>query len=639
MAHATIDPVTGEILLATVWNEKQLAEAIPGSRWDARNSTWRLVSAWASLVTARGLFGQQLTLGQDVIDWAWKIRDERIDTAMRKRSEIDPDPGDDTPLLEGLYPFQAAGVQFMHVAQSGLLGDEMGTGKTVQVMGLLHAVSTFEEALPALVICPSGVRSHWRRHVPRWFPAATPYVVDGTAAKRRKVLKAALADPTAIVFIGIEAVRLFTRLAPYGSVRLKRCRTCDPKYGDEGLSTARCEVHHKELNDFEFRTVVLDEAHRVKNPQALQTRAVWHVMHSPSVTRRWGLTGTPIASHPGDLWSIMHGIAPDDFPTRGDYLNRFCLGQTTAFGNMEFVGIRPDTREELFKILDPRFRRMLKAVVLSQLPPRTRVTRRTQLTPQMRRVYEELKEDLRTTVDGGLFVAPNHLVKNVRLMQFACASVYVDRVDPDKVSTWIVTLREPSPKLDELEVVLEELGVLSPGYSRPPVLVAAQFKQLLRMAAKRLEKLGVAHAVIDGDVSQHDRDRALDALNAGQIKVLLFTGQSGGTGLDMSAADVLINLQRSWSMIDERQKEDRNHRIGSEHHESVLVIDILTEDSVEESQVDALLEKMLRLDEITRDRAELARANLDTSALDAEEARILRTDLFAVIDEATRETE
>lgn len=639
MAHATIDPATGEILLATVWNEKQLAEAIPGSRWDAKANTWRLVPSWASVVTARGLFGQQLTLGPDAVDWAWTVRNTRVDPAMQKRSEIDPDCWDDTSLPDGLYPFQAAGVQFMHVAGSGLLADEMGAGKTVQVMGLLHAVAKSEDALPALVICPSGVKSHWRRHVPRWLPAATPYVVDGTAAKRRKILKSALADPTAIVFVGVEAMRLFSRLAPYGSVRLKRCRTCDPKYGEEGLSTARCEVHHKEFNDFEFRTVVWDEAHRGKNPQALQTRAVWHVMHSPSVTRRWALTGTPIANNPADLWSIMHAVAPDDFPTRGDYLNRFCLGQTTAFGNMEFVGIRPDTREELFKILDPRFRRMLKAVVLSQLPPRTRVTRRTQLTPAMRRVYEELKADLRTTVDGGLFVAPNHLVKNVRLMQFACASVDVDRVDPNKISTWVVTLREPSPKLDELEVVLEELGVLSPGYSRPPVLVAAQFKQLLRMAAKRLEKLGVAHAVIDGDVSQHDRDRALDALNAGRIKVLLFTGQSGGTGLDMSAADVLINLQRSWSLVDERQKEDRNHRIGSERHESVLVIDILTEDSVEEDQVDALLEKMLRLDEITRDRAVLAMAHLDTSALDAEEARVLRTDLFAVVDEAKRETE
>lgn len=639
MAHATIDPATGDVLLATAWNEKALAEAIPGSRWDARADTWRLVPAWASIVTARGLFGQQLTLGQDAVDWAWRVRQERVDVAMRKRAELEPDPGDDTPLLEGLYPFQAAGVQFMHAAGSGLLGDEMGTGKTVQVMGLLHAVAGFEQALPALVICPSGVKRHWERHVPRWLPEATPYVVEGTAAKRRKVLKAALADPTAIVFIGIEAMRLFSRLAPYGSVRLKRCRACDPKYGDEGLSTARCEVHHKELNDFQFKTVVWDEAHRGKNPQALQTRAVWHVMHSPSVTRRWALTGTPIANHPGDLWSIMHAVAPDDFPTRGDYLNRFCLGQTTAFGNMEFVGIRPDTRDELFRILDPRFRRMLKAVVLSQLPPRARMTRRTQLSPQMRRMYEELKADLRTVVDGGLLVAQNHLVKNARLMQFACASVDVDRVDPNEVNTWKVTLREPSPKLDEFEVVLEELGVLSPNHARPPVLVAAQFKQLLRMAAKRLEKLGIPHAVIDGDVSQHDRDRALQAMNEGRIKVLLFTGQSGGTGLDMSAADTLINLQRSWSLVDERQKEDRNHRIGSERHESVLVIDIITEDTVEEDQVDALLEKMLRLDEITRDRAELARANLDTSALDAEEARLLRTDLFAAVDEATRETE
>lgn len=646
MAHATLDPDSGEVLLATAWNEKELAKAVPGSRWDDRRQVWRLRPAWSSMVTARGLFGPLLTLGDDVVDWVWKMRREVIDVCLQKRGYLEPDPWDDTPLPDGLYAFQGAGVQWMRAAGSGLLGDDMGTGKTVQFMSLLQAVlrscaGTGEDGLPALVITPASVRGHWEKHVPRWLPQAVPYVVEGTAPKRRKILRAAMEDPNAIVFVNLEAIRLFSRLAPYGSVKLKRCRTCDPRYGDEGLTAARCEVHPKELDDFAFRTVVLDEAHRVKDPTSKQTRAVWYVMHRPSVTRRWAMTGTAIASDPSDLWPIMHAVLPLEYPVRGDYVNRYCLAETNPFGGTDFVGLRPDTREEFFKVLDPHFRRMIKQVVLPQLPPRVRTTRRVALSPTMRKIYDELDAGLQARVeDGGLLVASNHLVKNLRLMQCACAGVDVDRVDPNDVSTWRVSLREPSPKLDELELTLQDLGVLHRGQRRAPVLVAAQFKQLLRMASRRLEKIGVNHAVIDGDVSQRDRERALDALREGTIRALLFTGQAGGTGLDMSAADALINLQRSWSLIDERQKEDRNHRIGSEVHESIQVIDIVTEGTVEERQVEVLAEKFQRLDEINRDRAALARLGADTSALDAEEMRLLQTDVIAEVERRLRgETE
>src|SRR5690606_25757399 len=111
----------------------------------------------------------------------------------------------------------------------------------------------------------------------------------------------------------------------YGSIRLQKCRECDPENGDERINAARCEMHRKELNDFPFktcvldeahrakdpkakqthvlngkslspfRTCVLDEAHRVKDPKAKQTRAIWYVFHQPTVERRWALTGTPIA--------------------------------------------------------------------------------------------------------------------------------------------------------------------------------------------------------------------------------------------------------------------------------------------------------------------------------------------------------
>lgn len=517
-----------------------------------------------------------------------------------------------------LWPVQIAVFSEMRWAQAS---------KTPQTLSLIRLHQDLDgDGLPALVITPNSVKHHWARQSAAWLPQSTPYIVEGTVAQRRKILKAALDDPNALVILNIESVRLFTRLAPFGSVRLKRCRECDPRHGDEGLAISRCEVHHKELNNFSFRSVVLDEAHRVKEPKALQTRAIWYVGHQDSVRYRWALTGTPIANHPGDLWSIMHFVAPDDFPTKSAFVDRYCLMSWNAFGGMDVVGIRPDTREELFKLLDPRFRRMLKAIVLPQLPPKVREVRYAEMSTTQSKMYKELESGLKTRLgDGQLLIAANHLVAKTRLMQFASATVSVDKVDEDDIATWNVTMREPSPKLDVLEEVLDELGLLTNGYVGAPVLIAAEHKNLLTMISTRLTKLEVSHRLITGDVAPIDRERALEDLRANRIRALLFTGKAGGVGLDMSAADTLINVQRSWSLVDERQKEDRNHRIGSERHDSVRIIDIITKNTIEEDQVTKLHEKMMRLDEITRDRAALVAANpsADTSFLDLREERLL----------------
>lgn len=637
MAHAELDRAAEVIRLQTTWNQKSLVKQIPGARWDVNNKCWTVPQSWASLCTLRGVFQHDLTVGGELTEWSWFYYRERIEPALALRHALAPIEDDSVELAQirswrthagpNLYEFQEAGVQFMLRTGSGLLGDEMGSGKTPQTLSLIRARDELGvSGLPALVICPNSVKRHWGDRAATWLPQATPYVIDGSSAVRRKLLRQALNDPTALVIMNIESVRLFTRLAPYGSVRLVRCRECDPLHGDENIKASRCEVHRKELNEFEFQTVVLDEAHRVKDPKAKQTRAIWYVGHQSSVRWRWALTGTPITSHPGDLWSIMHFVAPLEYPTRSTYQERYCLMSWNAFGGMDIVGVRPDTRDEYFKILDPKFRRMLKAIVLPQLPPKIRDVRYADMSSQQAKAYAELATGLKTRLaDGQLLIATNQLVAKTRLMQFAAASVTVDKVDPDDVSSWRVTLREPSPKLDVLEEVLEESGVTSPDYRGAPVLIAAEHLDMIELISARLTKLSVRHALITGEVAPIDRERALDDLNAGRIRALVFTGKAGGVGLDMSAADTLINVQRSWSLVDERQKEDRPHRVGAERHASIRIIDIITRDTVEEDQVTRLHEKMLRLEEITRDRATLVAHDpgADTSAFDLEENALL----------------
>lgn len=270
---------------------------------------------------------------------------------------------------------------------------------------------------------------------------------------------------------------------------------------------------------------------------------------------------------------------------------------------------------------------MIKAQVAKDLPPKVRSSRSVELSTGQRKAYNELAETLRTTIasqadDEGVsrFTAHNHLVAATRLLQFTSGTVQIEeKLDPDDIATWKVKIVEPSPKLDIFEEVLDELGV---GAGRTiPIVVAAEHKDLLRLAADRLEKRQVRYGVLDGDTPEIERHTVLDELQAGRLPVLLFTSAAGGEGVDMFAADTLINLQRSWSLVTELQKEARVHRIGSEIHTSVQIIDLVVKGSIEEKQIERLTEKLRRLDEITRDRASVA---TDTVAsLDAEEARIL----------------
>lgn len=331
MPHAE---VAGDVIaVETRWTDKELVKQIPGSRWDPDAKRWTVPLSWAACLQLRGSFPNNLTVGPELTAWSWREFAERVEPASALRSVIER--VDDIGMLAGLYDFQTAGTDFLvvasHVATSALttggalLGDDMGLGKTPQALAALKLLEARgQTAFPALVICPNSVKTGWEKQVKLWKLDCSVYVVTGGAAARRKIIEAARHDPRALVVINIESVRLFSRLAAYGSMKLARCRECDRKHGEEKLTAARCEVHRKEFNGFGFRTVILDEAHRIKDPSSKQTRAVWAVGHDPSVLRRWAMTGTPIAEHVGDLWSIMHFMAPHEFPTKSKFVDRYC---------------------------------------------------------------------------------------------------------------------------------------------------------------------------------------------------------------------------------------------------------------------------------------------------------------------------
>ena len=607
MAHA--DTHGDRIRVDTVWNEKELVKRISGARWDAVDKHWTVPLTWTACLQLRGVFGESLSIGDRLTEWAWPVAWEMAE--RRKMRDLTRPP---MWMHNDLYPFQNAGVEFLVRTGETLLGDEMGTGKTVQALTALDS----DDAYPVLVVCPNSVKRSWAEHVPRWTEIGSPYVLEGSAAQRVKTLKQAADDPNAVVIVNYESLRSLSRLAPYGSVRLRRCRECDPRHGEETLKPSQCQVHPKDLNRIPFRTVIVDEAHKIKSPSSQQTRAVWAVAHQDSVRNRWALTGTPLANHPGDLWSILHAISPADFPTKSHFVDRYCLQSWNAFGGLDIVGINPATRDEFFALLDPRFRRMSKEMVLHQLPPKIRSTRWVEMTPKQARSYRDLEVGLATMTSNGVLVAPNSLVARLRQMQLSSSSVEMMQTGPDphELGDWEVHMVEPSPKLDALEDVLDEL-------EGKQVAVCSYNRDLLTMAARRLDKRGESYGVIMGGVTEYERDLALRQFQEGKSRVLLFTISAGGVGLTMTAADTLVFLQRSWSMIDNKQAEDRVHRIGSEIHESIHIIDIVTKDSVEEDQIASLMNKFMRLQEITRDKL----GGSDVRTLDEESDAILNSEL------------
>lgn len=595
------------IVCRVSFHEKDALKLVPGARWNMQShpDAWSVPLSWAACKQLRGVFGDRLEIGPALHNWAWNEMNVRVNPSLAWRVAQDGEGDADD------YPFQRAGEWFLVVARRALLADDMGTGKTRQTVKALVKLDKFNEnPWPALIVCPNSIKHlAWERELRMHLPLGCEIIVlEGGAAKREKSLARAkeLAESglPVVVIINWESVRLHSRLAPYGSVNLQTCSNCDAESQKRPATCHRCP---KELNRIAWRTVIADEVHRAIDPKAQQTRAVWAVAHQPTVEFRYALTGTPIASNVGDAWSIFHFIDPIEWPAKSKMLDRYGLLSWNAFGGLEIVGINPANSAEYFSIIDPRMRRMPKEVVLPFLPPKVPQVREVEMSAKQAKAYKQMTETMLAQLDmiedertmdvlgGGngtqLITAPNPLTQMTRLLQFS--SAYAE-VEPDGQ----VKITEPSCKIDELEEITKELG-------DEPFVVAAESRQLIELACARLDKLGIKWSRIVGGMTDEQRTQAVDDFQQGRVRACLFTIKAGGVGLTLTRAGYIIFLQRSWSMIENRQAVDRCHRIGSEAHDKIVVIDIVARGTVEEQQIEAILEKSERLEEFVRDRETL----------------------------------
>jgi len=626
------------ILIHAEWRFKELCQTIPGARWNDPTNTWRMPVSWTGCLALRSTFKDALEIGPRLGEWAQNELTTRVAPANALRELLDFEGGD-----ADLFAHQRAGVEFLATARQALLADEPGLGKSAQAIRALAYIikkNPNDHAFPVLVVCPNTLKKNWQREFEKWGPPNRDVlVVTGSAAQKRKQFKdyhdrikkcqvhgthaqiesfvEPSADPATLLstqetmilpglivpgctcYLGLivnwESLRSHSRLAPYGSIALKKCKEhggADPK-----ISANACEVHERELNEIEFRSVIADEIHRAKDPKSKQTRALWSASGKADI--RFALTGTPLAADVLDLWPTLHWLSPDEWPTKTKWIDRMIDVMSNAFGGLIVLGVKPQMESEFFSALHPRMRRMLKQVVLPWLPEIVYDKRYVEMNPKQAKAYKQMKTKMVAGLDsGGYVVAANSLTQMGRLLQFASAYAEI-HVDPDSGDQKVV-LSEPSATVDAAFTDLT-----SGDFGSDSIAISSVSRQLLELMSARLTKAKIPHGMITGLVDVYTRQAAVDDFQSGKTKYILFTAQAGGVGITLTKARRLIRLQRPWSLVDDLQVRDRVHRIGSEVHDSIIVTDYIVAGTVQDA-VDAVLDgKADNFEEIVKDQDQL----------------------------------
>jgi SNF2 family DNA or RNA helicase len=548
------------IVLNTELRDKELVKKVPGHKWHQNAREWSVPLSWAAMVQLRGVFGDRLEIGDELLELGRRAREHRVEPCMALRDAPEADWVDEPQLT----PLQRAAVAFMATARQAFEGDPMGSGKTPIT---ICALKQLEDPFPALVVCTSGGKFHWRDEFATWWPGVEVSVVAGNVKQRR----AALERPAHVYAVNWEILLKHSRLAGYGSIRL----------GDK-------EKEPKELNGIEFKTMIVDEAHRAKDPKAKQTRAAFAI--ADAVASRGGnvfaLTGSLAANSPEDLWAPARIVCPAEYPSKVAFVERYGLLSWNHFGGLEVVGLRGDTREELFKFLDPRLIRRPKEAILPELegklPP---IVRTVDLPSKQRKAYDKLRKEMLVDLDGGVLMASNPMTRVLRLRQLAAATGELDE-------NGNMTLKEPSAKLDELLAVLEELG-------DDQVAVYAESRQLIELAAARLEKAGVPCCMYTGAVDHDQREADRKSFQDGDVRVILLTYGAGAESINLSAADAVVQLELSWSMIKNNQALERPQRPGRKG--PLRQVTITAHDTVDEVVASKYRDKLDMLEQIVRD--------------------------------------
>ena len=436
-----------------------------------------------------------------------------------------------------LRPYQTYGYKWLRTLAAagfgGILADEMGLGKTLQFISLAQTLHDAGELSLGLVVCPASLVYNWQEEFIRFAPSLNVQVVSGTAAVRKKLLSS-LADSTICV-------------TSYDSLR-------------QDIA---------EYQKLRFDLMVLDEAQYIKNQKASMTKAVKAV----SAKLRFALTGTPIENRLAELWSIFDYLMPGFLYRYPDFARRF---ETPITKQKDAAAT-----EALKQMTAPFILRRVKKDVLKDLPSKLEEVRYTRFDKEQRQVYDGQVVRMKQLVASSGNESSDKLrllAELTRIRQICC--------DP---SLLLEGYHDGSAKREAcMELIQNAMG----GGHR--MLVFSQFTSMLELLEKDLNDAGIPYFKLTGATPKEQRVRLVREFNEGTTPVFLISLKAGGTGLNLTGADVVIHYDPWWNLAAQNQATDRAHRIGQTNQ--VTVYKIIVKDSIEE--------RILALQEAKRDLAE-----------------------------------
>lgn len=438
-----------------------------------------------------------------------------------------------------LREYQKIGYNWMktleHLGFGGILGDEMGLGKTLQTITFIASNPNSK----TLIVAPTSLVFNWVSEFEKFAPEVKTAAVNGSKEEREILLK--------------EIEKYDVLITTYNL--LKR-----------DLDIYR---------DIQFNYCILDEAQNIKNSNSQNAAAVKEIRSDS----RFALSGTPIENSLMELWSIFDFIMPGYLYDEKRFSVRY----------HKRLKEEPVVIEELNKLIKPFILRRRKKEVIKELPDKIEKTLLVDMSEEQKKVYGAYAK-----------YAVELIEKKVKDYEFQNSKI--------EILAYITKLRQlcldPSLIMEDyiggcgkIEALVELLHKsLGEGHR---VLVFSQFTSVLKNIGARISLENISYSYLDGSISAEKRMVMVRNFNEGENSVFLISLKAGGTGLNLTSADVVIHFDPWWNPAVEEQATDRAHRIGQEN--VVEVIKLVAKGSIEEKIIKLQEQKKKLISELMGD--------------------------------------
>ena len=496
---------------------EQLAE-------DLNVSEEELIKGNVQLPKYRSLYVDKLLEEHDEVA---ADRDRNFKQLIRSFSEVrDSELEPSEALREIMRPYQLYGFRWLATLADagfgGILADEMGLGKTLQMLAFMDHQKSEGEKRPSLVVCPASLVYNWKEEAQRFAPELSVELLAGSQQARKPVLEKMAGEDHADLYV-------------------------------TSYDTLKRDI--ASYKDTQFADVVLDEAQFIKNRSTAAAKAVKVL----DAANRFALTGTPIENRLSELWSIFDFLMPGFLYTAPEFANRF---ETPIMKQHD-----EEATQKLSDMTSPFILRRKKADVLKDLPEKLEETQSQAMEEDQRKLYDAQVVRTKELLEGSGADEQDKmriLAEITRLRQLCCDPSLLF-ADYEGSSTKRLACKELVQRAIE-------------GGHR--MLIFSQFTSMLDLLAKDLEKEGIKFYTLTGATPKAERLRLVNEFNSGDVPVFLISLRAGGTGLNLTGADLVVHYDPWWNLAVQDQATDRAHRIGQTR--DVTVIKLIASDTIEE---------------------------------------------------------